>query len=216
MPSTPATPAAPRYTVSVLGFAGAERDNLAAFLRAASRGGPAFQQVDSLALADFVVADADQADAVREVLAAGRIGDTVFVGTRAPTGARAFVALPLVDGEPARSLERLAAGRRGPAARQTGTIDLLLADLGLSAPASAPAPDAMPGPAPASAPARQTHFHQSHSGPSSCTNSAGHAMSGWSRSIWAYFLRYPLMSRWFQSFRFDVSVPISKSGKSGS
>jgi two-component system cell cycle response regulator len=93
-----------RYTVALQGFSNFERSALASFFRLAAERDPGYVQVDSLDDCDLVIADADQAQAVAAVHAAGRGGDTVFVGARLPAGAGAWLARPI---EPTRIVREL-------------------------------------------------------------------------------------------------------------
>jgi CheY-like chemotaxis protein len=83
------------YRVTLQGFTRFERSALASYFRLATNRNPAYEQVDTPGEAHFVVVDADDADAVRAVLAAGRAADTVFVGALAPQGASAWVMRPI-------------------------------------------------------------------------------------------------------------------------
>lgn len=83
------------YRVSLLGFSAFERSALTSYFRLAANRSPAYEQVDTAGEAHFVVVDADDAEAVRAVLAAGRGGDAVFVGALAPQGAAAWVMRPI-------------------------------------------------------------------------------------------------------------------------
>ena len=76
------------YRVTLQGFSAFERSALASYFRLAANRSPAYEQVDTASEAHFIVVDADDADAVRGVLAGGRAADTVFVGALAPQGAR--------------------------------------------------------------------------------------------------------------------------------
>ena len=83
------------YRVTLQGFTRFERSALASYFRLATNRSPAYDQVDTAGEAHFIVVDADDADAVRTVLAAGRAADTVFVGALAPQGASAWVMRPI-------------------------------------------------------------------------------------------------------------------------
>jgi len=83
------------YRVTLQGFSAFERSALASYFRLAANRNPAYEQVDTAGEAHFIVVDADDADAVRGVLAGGRAADTVFVGALAPQGASAWVMRPI-------------------------------------------------------------------------------------------------------------------------
>lgn len=84
-----------RFSVAFEGFGEFERSALASFFRLAAKRTPAYEQIDSTAHADFVIANADLAP-VRDALRhAGRTADTVFVGARAPQDAMAWLPRPI-------------------------------------------------------------------------------------------------------------------------
>lgn len=121
-----------RFTVVVLGFSAFEREALASALRLTARRDPAYHEVDSVALADFIVADADQADAVQAVIGAARAGDTVFVGSQAPPQAILGLPRPIAPPHIQRALDALAGARPALASEPVAAhdVDVLLADLG--------------------------------------------------------------------------------------
>jgi CheY-like chemotaxis protein len=100
MPARPAE----HYTVALQGFSEFERGALASFFRLAAERTPSYEQVDSVELSDFVIADADHPASMQTVQAAGRQHDTVFVGARAPLGAMAWLPRPI---EPVRIVREL-------------------------------------------------------------------------------------------------------------
>ena len=77
----------PPQKVALLGFGDFERHALASYMRLSTRRLPEYRQVDTLAEADFVIADADHPIVIDAVRAARRAGDTVFIGHTAPDGA---------------------------------------------------------------------------------------------------------------------------------
>jgi len=91
--SAVSAPAARR--VALLGFGDFERSALVSYLRLSSSRAPAYQEAESLADADFVIADADHAGTLDEVLGADRVVDTVFIGSLAPDGALAWMMRPI-------------------------------------------------------------------------------------------------------------------------
>jgi CheY-like chemotaxis protein len=79
----------------LLGFGEFERQALTSYLRLAGSRALVYKQVDSIADADFVIADADHPGAIDSVLAADRVVDTVFIGAQAPDGALAWAMRPI-------------------------------------------------------------------------------------------------------------------------
>lgn len=96
-----------RYTVALQGFSDFERNALASFFRLAESRAPAYAQAPSLGEADFVVADADHPGAVAAVRGADRLHDTVFIGTRPPAAATAFLPRPIEPTHIVRQLDLL-------------------------------------------------------------------------------------------------------------
>ncbi len=83
------------FHVAFLGFSEFERSALASYFRLAGNRVPHYGQVAALADADFLVADSDHAPSVQLAIATGRIEQTVFVGSHAPSGARAWLNRPI-------------------------------------------------------------------------------------------------------------------------
>jgi CheY-like chemotaxis protein len=81
--------------VALLGFGDFERSALVSYLRLSGSRAPAYQEAESLDRADFVIADADHAGTLDEVLGADRVADTVFIGSLAPDGALAWMMRPI-------------------------------------------------------------------------------------------------------------------------
>jgi CheY-like chemotaxis protein len=81
--------------VALLGFGDFERSALVSYLRLSSSRAPAYEEAESLADADFVIADADHTGTLDEVLGADRVADTVFIGSLAPDGALAWMMRPI-------------------------------------------------------------------------------------------------------------------------
>jgi CheY-like chemotaxis protein len=81
--------------VLLIGFGDFERQALTSYLRFSGTRVPAYMQVDDIASADFVVADADHPGAIDEVMAADRGADTVYIGSLAPEGALAWTMRPI-------------------------------------------------------------------------------------------------------------------------
>jgi CheY-like chemotaxis protein len=92
---TAASSSTPRLRVALLGFSDFERAALASYFRLAGDRFPAYEQTESIEDARFIVADADHPGAVQQVQAAGRVGDTVFIGGQAPEGALAWRLRPI-------------------------------------------------------------------------------------------------------------------------
>ncbi|MDH4061111.1 MAG: response regulator [Aquincola sp.] len=127
--------AARAHRVMLLGFGEFERQALASYLRLAGSRALAYKQVDSIADADFVIADADHPGAIDSVLAADRVVDTVFIGAQAPDGALAWAMRPIDPLQVFRDLDATVtlrqASRPAPAAGDAASA---------STPASVPAP----------------------------------------------------------------------------
>jgi CheY-like chemotaxis protein len=87
-------PLAPQ-TVVLLGFGDFERHALASYMRLTVRRVPEYRQAETLADADFVIADADHPQVLAAVRQAGRAGDTVFIGGVAPDGALGWTMRPI-------------------------------------------------------------------------------------------------------------------------
>jgi CheY-like chemotaxis protein len=85
----------PDQRVLLIGFGDFERQALTSYLRFSGTRVPAYVQVDDIASADFVIADADHPGAIDEVMAADRGADTVYIGSLAPEGALAWTMRPI-------------------------------------------------------------------------------------------------------------------------
>ena len=85
----------PVQHVLLIGFGDFERQALTSYLRFSGTRVPAYAQVDDIAAADFVIADADHPGAIDEVMAADRGADTVYIGSLAPEGALAWTMRPI-------------------------------------------------------------------------------------------------------------------------
>jgi CheY-like chemotaxis protein len=83
------------YLVALQGFSAFERSALGSYFRLAGKRSPSYEQVDSLVDCQFVIADADHAGVVQAIVLAGRVGDTVFIGARAPDNATAWMMRPI-------------------------------------------------------------------------------------------------------------------------
>jgi len=83
------------YRVTLQGFSSFERSALTSYFRLASNRSPAYEQVETIAEAHFLIVDADHSESVRAVLAAGRVEDAVFIGPQAPEGAIAWMMRPI-------------------------------------------------------------------------------------------------------------------------
>jgi CheY-like chemotaxis protein len=95
------------FTVAIEGFSTPERDALRSVFKLAVRRSPAFQQGEEAGVSDFLIADADSAPAVTAVRRGQRLGDTVFIGSKAPAGASAWLPRPIVPAHVLRELEVL-------------------------------------------------------------------------------------------------------------
>jgi CheY-like chemotaxis protein len=115
-------PTPPSLRVAIHGFGEFEAATLASALRLASRPARPYEPVRELARAQVIVAAADQARVVGDIVAGGRSADTVFIGGHAPPGAGAWLPRPIDPLQLPRAIDALAA-RRGaaPAAGAAGT-----------------------------------------------------------------------------------------------
>lgn len=110
---TTAGPPPTAYRVLLLGFGEFERHALTSYLRLSGSRDPAYQQAEALEQADFVIADADHPGAIDAVLAAGRVADTVFIGSLAPERALAWAMRPIDPLQVFRELDAAVALRKG-------------------------------------------------------------------------------------------------------
>lgn len=99
-----------RHRVALQGFSPFERSALTSYFRLADHH-PAYEQVDAMDEAQFIIADADHPGVIDAVLAADRAGDTVFVGAQAPEGALAWMMRPIDPLHVLRELDTVAALR---------------------------------------------------------------------------------------------------------
>jgi two-component system, cell cycle response regulator len=100
MPTPDAPPNDPTLTMPVqrvllIGFGEFERHALASYLRLSGTRVPAYEQVDDIAAADYLIADADHPGAIDQVMAADRNADTVYIGSLAPEGALGWAMRPI-------------------------------------------------------------------------------------------------------------------------
>jgi CheY-like chemotaxis protein len=103
----PASTRPTNFAVWLQGFSPFERSALTSCFRLAAGRFPAYEPTGSMREARFIVADADHPGVVEQVLAAGRLADTVFIGSQAPDGALAWMMRPI---DPVNVLRRLDAG----------------------------------------------------------------------------------------------------------
>jgi CheY-like chemotaxis protein len=108
-----------RYPVAFAGFSAFERSALASTFRLSVHRQPAYLQAATLAEGQFILADADHPGVVEEVVAAGRAGQAVFIGSQAPKGAAAWMMRPIDPSHVLRELDTLVA-RQGVA--NTGMV----------------------------------------------------------------------------------------------
>jgi CheY-like chemotaxis protein len=107
----------PPLPVALVGFSEFERRALGSFFRLAAPPTLALELVTPQSSAQLIVADADHTATVAQLVAAGRQGDTVFIGQRAPEGAAAQLSRPIDALQVLREIETLAARRHSaPAA----------------------------------------------------------------------------------------------------
>ncbi|HEY6133996.1 MAG TPA: response regulator [Rubrivivax sp.] len=93
-----------RYPVALAGFSPFERSAISSAFRLSTGRQPAYVQAAAMDDGLLIVADADLPSVVEEVLAAGRVGDAVFVGAHAPAGAGGWMMRPI---DPSRVLDEL-------------------------------------------------------------------------------------------------------------
>lgn len=104
------------YRVHLLGFSEFERSALGSCFRLAATRRPAYEQVAQAADAQFLVVDADHADAVRSVASLGRVHESVFIGAEVPDGATAWMMRPIDPLHVLRELDAMVATLYPPAA----------------------------------------------------------------------------------------------------
>jgi CheY-like chemotaxis protein len=85
----------PVQRVLLIGFGEFERHALASYLRLSGTRVPAYEQVDDIAVADYLIADADHPGAIDQVMGADRNADTVYIGSLAPEGALGWAMRPI-------------------------------------------------------------------------------------------------------------------------
>ena len=83
------------YRVALQGFSAFERSALSSYLRLVNDRAPGYELTESLEDSHFIVADADHSGAIDTVVRAGRVRETVFVGSHAPEGATAWMMRPI-------------------------------------------------------------------------------------------------------------------------
>ena len=102
----------PTLRVALHGFSDFEQRALDNFFRLTPSPTLALEPVMQLSAAQLIVANADHAAAVAQLVAIGRVSDTVFVGARAPEGAAACLPRPIDALQVLREIEVQAARRR--------------------------------------------------------------------------------------------------------
>ena len=105
------------YRVALHGFSEFERNALAFCLKHAGARVPAYEQADSIAASDFIVADASQPLRDASTLRGARLQDTLFVGDKPPRHAVAHIGRPLDPERILRALDRLVLQRLAPQLR---------------------------------------------------------------------------------------------------
>jgi CheY-like chemotaxis protein len=124
------------YLVALLGFSAFERSALGSYFRLASKRTPSYEQTDSLADCQFVIADADHAGGVLAIERAGRVADTVFIGAHPPANAVAWMMRPIDPLHVMRELDAMVAVKT---VDRTVPLGLAPAAVARSAPRPAPA-----------------------------------------------------------------------------
>ena len=97
--------------VLLIGFGEFERHALGSYLRLSGTRVPAYEQVNDIASADYLIADADHPGAINTVLGADRGADTVYIGSLAPEGALAWTMRPIDPLQVFRELDAVVALR---------------------------------------------------------------------------------------------------------
>lgn len=123
--------------VALLGFSSIERGAIAAAVAAGQ--GLGWTLVTALDDGELLLADAEDAPAVRLVLATERLADTIFVGEGAPEGAAACVPRPIDPRHLVRELDALLAARQAGGA-DIGSIAKAMARLQATASPHPPPP----------------------------------------------------------------------------
>ena len=128
--------------IAIQSFSPFERTALASFFRLAEQHTPAYVLVEDAAQATLLIVDADDAAAIDAARLDGRLRDAVFVGTRAPAGALAWLPRPITPMHIVRALDALLRRRSaapdavaasslvGRPAGPAANVDVLLTDLG--------------------------------------------------------------------------------------
>jgi two-component system cell cycle response regulator len=101
--------------VALLGFSDFERSALVSYLRLSGTRVPAYVEADSVAVADYLIADADHSGTLDLVLGADRASDTIFIGSLAPDGALAWMMRPIDPMQVFRDLDAAVVLRRSRA-----------------------------------------------------------------------------------------------------
>jgi two-component system, cell cycle response regulator len=101
--------------VALLGFSDFERSALVSYLRLSGTRVPAYVEADSVAAADYLIADADHTGTLDQVLGADRASDTIFIGSLAPDGALAWMMRPIDPMQVFRDLDAAVVLRRSRA-----------------------------------------------------------------------------------------------------
>ena len=101
-----------RYKVALQGFADLERRELVGWLDASRTRDHAYEHVESVPMADLLIADGDVAGVIDDVARHGRIDTTAFVGLLAPAGGFAPLQRPIDAARVLRSLDNLVARTR--------------------------------------------------------------------------------------------------------
>jgi len=131
-----------RYSVALQGFSAFERSALSSFFRLAAERTPSYTQVERIDRCDFIIADADHTRSLQAVESAGRATDTVFVGSRAPQGAMAWLPRPIDPMAILRELDSLVEQRNS----SPGELRAALAPVAHEGGHAAPAFDALHDP----------------------------------------------------------------------
>lgn len=109
------------YRICLIGFSAFEHDALTSALKAQPQRVPAYTAVKSTADCDFVVADADHAESLAEVVRVGLTDRAVYIGSGLPEDAPGWLSRSADTQTLLRELDRLAEQYGLPAADPGGT-----------------------------------------------------------------------------------------------
>ncbi len=145
----------PPFRVCLLGFRTSEQGAMMDLLTPAAARVPAYQVVFDAPGCDFVVADADHAESLAEVVRQGLLDRTVYIGSAAPADTPGWLARPVEALRLLRELDLLVVQHVGAAALEAPLNLRELPDAPVPAPAAAPAAPAAEPPPPRGSPPKR-------------------------------------------------------------